>query len=54
MSRTALINLGLMIAGGAYVLFVFVQNISSPLIALLLVMATTYRLVDSHRERNKP
>ena len=47
-------ELGLGIAGLAYLILVLFQNIYSPPLALVLVSLAAYELIDSHRARNKP
>jgi len=53
MTRTTLFNFGLVLAGVVYVGLVFFQNISSPVMGILLVTVVAYRLIESHRERKR-
>jgi hypothetical protein len=54
MGKKAWFELGLGVAGTVYLVLVFLQNISSPLFALLVITLAVYELFESHRARNKP
>jgi hypothetical protein len=47
MGKRAWFELGLGVAGTVYLVRVFFQNISSPLLALLVVMLAAYQLAGS-------
>ncbi len=54
MSKKALWNMTIGLAGLGYIVLALCQNIQSPLFAALFVMVAGYAVMESHFGRRKP